>query len=332
MRAAVFHEHGGVEKLRIEEMPDPVCGPKDVVLAIKAVALNGFEPMILQGTTALKTPFPMIPGGDAAGEIVQVGAEVDGWSIGDRVGFYPMVPGEGMTGETRKGALAELHRVPGQSLIRLPAALDFDAAASLPIAYGTALRMMRDRGRVQAGETVLILGAAGGVGTACVQLAKAVGATVVACASQAWKLEKLRAIGADHVVDTSSTDVRQWVWDTFGKPRMGKGGGVDVVVNYIGGDSWADSLKIIKPQGRMLVCGATAGYDCPVDARYVWTYEISIVGSNGWSPEDQAEMYDMVASGRIAPVIDTVAPIADVAPVMQRLIDRDFFGKLVLVP
>ncbi|MFW5679232.1 MAG: quinone oxidoreductase family protein [Pseudomonadota bacterium] len=332
MRAAVFHEHGGVEKLRVEQVRDPVCGPGDVVLAVKAVALNGFEPMILQGTTALRTPFPMIPGGDAAGEIVELGAEVEGWAVGDRVGFYPMVPGEGMTGETRQGALSELHRVPAASLIRLPDGLAHTDAAALPIAYGTALRMMRDRGRIRAGETVLILGAAGGVGTACVQLAKAAGATVIACASAAWKLERLQALGADHVVDTSTTDVRQWVWDQFGKPRMGQSGGVDVVVNYIGGESWGESLRMIAPGGRMLVCGATAGYACATDARYVWTYEISIVGSNGWRPEDQAEMYRMAAHGEIAPVIDGVHPLDEIAPVMQRLIDRDFFGKLVLVP
>lgn len=332
MRAVVFHEHGGVEQLRIESMPDPVCGPEDVVVAVRAVALNGFEPMILQGSTALRTPFPMIPGGDAAGEIVEVGAAVEGWGVGDRVGFFPLVPGEGMTGETRQGALSERHRVPAKSLIRLPAGLGFEDAAALPIAYGTALRMMRDRGRVQAGETVLVLGAAGGVGTACVQLAKAAGATVVACASAGWKLAKLRELGADHVVDTSATDVRQWVWDTFGKPRMGGGGGIDVVVNYIGGETWQDSLRIIAPGGRMLVCGATAGYAVETDCRYVWTYEISIVGSNGWRPEDQAEMYAMAADGRIRPVIDGVHPLEAAPEVMQRLIDRDFFGKLVLRP
>ncbi len=332
MRAVVFHEHGGVEKLRVESMPDPVCGPEDVVLAVRAVALNGFEPMILQGTTALRTPFPMIPGGDAAGEVVEVGTAVEGWAVGDRAGFFPMVPGEGMTGETRQGALAERHRVPATSLIRLPDGLGFEQAAALPIAYGTALRMMRDRGRVQAGETVLVLGAAGGVGTACVQLAKAAGATVIACASAGWKLEKLRELGADHVVDTGSTDVRQWVWDTFGKPRMGGGGGIDVVVNYIGGDTWKDALRIIAPGGRMLVCGATAGYTVETDCRYVWTYEIGIVGSNGWRPEDQAEMYAMAADGRIRPVIDGVHPLEAAPAVMQRLIDRDFFGKLVLRP
>jgi alcohol dehydrogenase len=332
MRAVLFHEHGGVEKLRVETLAEPVCGPKDVVLAVRAVSLNGFEPMILQGTTALRTPFPMIPGGDAAGEIVEVGGEVEGWAVGDRVGFYPMVPGEGMTGETRQGALAERHRVPAASLIRLPDGLGFEAAAALPIAYGTALRMIRDRGHVGEGETVLILGAAGGVGTACVQLAKSRGAKVVACASAAWKLERLRELGADHVVDTSTTDLRQWVWDSFGKPRMGGGGGVDVVVNYIGGETWRDSLRIIAPGGRMLVCGATAGYAVETDCRYLWTYEISVIGSNGWSPDNQSEMYGLAASGGIEPVIDSVSPLERTPEVMQRLIDRDFFGKLVLVP
>ncbi len=159
MRAIRFHEHGGPEQLRYGEVPDPVCGPEDVVIRIKAAALNGFEPMILGKTTALKTPLPMIPGGDGCGEIVAVGARVEGWRVGDRVGFHPFVPGEGMTGETRPGTCCELVRVPADRLIRLPEELGFEAAAALPIAYGTALRMMTGRGAVRSGDRVLLLGA-----------------------------------------------------------------------------------------------------------------------------------------------------------------------------
>jgi alcohol dehydrogenase len=332
MRAVRFHAHGGPEQLRLEEVPDPACGPEDVVIRIRAAALNGFEPMILAKTTALRTPLPMIPGGDGCGEIVAVGDRVEGWRIGDRVGFHPFVPGEGMTGETRQGTCCELLRVPAVQLVRLPDGLGFEQAAALPIAYGTALRMMTKRGAVKAGETVLILGATGGVGTACVQLAKRAGAVVVACGGAPWKLERLRALGADQVIDTSRENFREVVWERYGKPRMTGGGGVDVVVNYIGGETWVESLKCLAPGGRMLVCGATAGWATPNDARYVWTYELAIVGSNGWTLDDQARVYAMAAAGELVPVVDSVRPLAETAAAVEVLIARRFFGKLVVVP
>lgn len=332
MRAVRFHAHGGPEQLRLEEVPDPACGPQDVLIRIRAAALNGFEPMILGKTTALVTPLPMIPGGDGCGEIVAVGDRGAGWRIGDRVGFHPFVPGEGMTGETRLGTCCELVRVPAAQLIRLPDGLGFEQAAALPIAYGTALRMMTARGAVRAGERVLILGATGGVGTACVQLARRAGAEVIACGGAPWKLERLRALGADQVIDTSRENFREVVWQRYGKPRMTGGGGVDVVVNYIGGESWVESLKCLAPGGRMLVCGATAGYATPNDARYIWTYELSIVGSNGWTMEDQARVYAMAAAGELVPVIDSVRPLAETGEAVRALIERRFFGKLVLVP
>jgi alcohol dehydrogenase len=237
-----------------------------------------------------------------------------------------------MTGETRQGTCCELLRVPAVQLVRLPDGLGFEQAAALPIAYGTALRMMTTRGAVKAGETVLILGATGGVGTACVQLAKRAGAEVVACGGAPWKLERLRALGADQVIDTSRENFREVVWERYGKPRMTGGGGVDVVVNYIGGETWVESLKCLAPGGRMLVCGATAGWATPNDARYVWTYELAIVGSNGWTLDDQARVYAMAAAGELVPVVDSVRPLAETAAAVEALIARRFFGKLVVVP
>ena len=333
MKAVVFHEHGGTDRLRYEDFPDPVCGPRDCLVRVRAVALNGFEPMILQKTTALRTPLPMIPGGDIAGEIVEVGPEAEGgWRVGDRVTIYPIVPDEGMTGETRLGGCCEVVRIPAAYLVPIPDGLSFGRAAALPIAYGTALRMMTTRGRIKAGETVLILGATGGVGTGCVQLAKRAGATVVACGSAAWKLERLKELGADHVIDTAHEDLREAVYGLYGKPRMGQGGGVDVVVNYIGGDTWVECLKLIGTGGRMLTCGATAGYDTRSDVRYIWTYEISIIGSNGWTMEDQAEVMRMARDGEFEPVIHAVRPLGETAASVQELIDRKVFGKVVLVP
>ena len=334
MKAAVYHQHGGVEQIRIEEFPAPVCGPKDAIVRVRAAALNGFDPMMLMRTTGLKTPLPMVPAGDAAGEIVELGAEVDPgvWPLGTPVTIYPMVPGEGMTGETRIGACSEYLRIPAANLVRMPDGLAFEAAASLPIAYGTALRMMRVRGRIGAGEKVLIWGATGGVGVACVQLAKAAGAQVIACGSAAWKLEKLRQLGADVVIDSSAENVREAVWQRFGKPSTRGGGGVDVVVNYIGGDSWVESLKMLGAGGRMVTCGATAGYATGNDVRYIWSYELTILGSNGWSMEDQAEVLRMARDREIEPVIHAVRPLAETAAAMAVLIERKVLGKQVLVP
>ena len=334
MKAAVYHQHGGTEQIRIEEMQEPVCGANDAIVKVRAAALNGFDPMMLMKTTGLKTPLPMVPAGDAAGEIVALGSAVDAnqWPLGTPATIYPMVPGEGMTGETRIGACSQYIRIPAGNLVRMPDGLGFEDAASLPIAYGTALRMMLVRGKVAAGEKVLIWGATGGVGVACVQLAKAAGALVVACGSAAWKLDRLRQLGADVVIDTSTENVRDVVWQRFGKPSTRGGGGVDLVVNYIGGETWVESLKLLGTGGRMVTCGASAGYATGNDVRYIWSYELTILGSNGWSKEDQAEVMRMARDHEIAPVIHAVRPLAETGAAMQDLIDRKVLGKLVLVP
>jgi alcohol dehydrogenase len=334
MRAVVFHEHGSVSQLGLEEFPDPVAGPKDAILRVRATSLNGFDPMILAGTTGLKTPLPMIPCGDIAGEVVELGAEVAGgeWKIGDRVCPHPFVLGEGMTGETRLGAACEYVRIPATNLIRIPDRVSDVDAASLPIAYGTAYRMMLTRGQIQAGEKILILGATGGVGTCCLQIAKASGAEVVVTGSAAWKLEKLRELGADHTIDTSKDDFVGAVHGLFGKPRMFGSGGVDVIVNYIGGETWARALRCLASHGRMLTCGATAGFEPPTDIRYIWTFEQQVIGSNGWMPDEQLALLQMVAEGRIRPVLHAVRPLEETPRSIQELIDRQVVGKTVITP
>src|ERR1700722_10286009 len=247
MKAIVFHQHGSIEQLRYEEFADPEPGPQDVLIRVGAVSLNGFDPMILNGIPGLKTPLPMIPGADFAGEIVALGDAVDRsrWHRGQRVATVPLQPGVGMMGETLLGAASEFCAVPQSALLALPDAVSFIEAACLPTAYGTALRMMQTRGKVTRGEKVLILGASGGVGTCCVQLAKLAGAEVVACASSEDKMRRLRELGADHVVNYVETNFVDAVYGIYGKPgRRGAPGGVDVVVNFTGGDTWVPSLKI----------------------------------------------------------------------------------------
>ena len=335
MKAIVFHQHGGIEQLRYEDFPDSEIGPQDVRLRVRAVSLNGFDPMVLKGIPGLKTPMPMIPGADFAGEIVEMGSAVDRnrWKIRQRVATVPLRPGIGMMGETLRGAASEYCVVPQTVLLAMPDEVSFIEAACLPTAYGTSLRMMQTRTKIARGEKVLILGASGGVGTCCVQLAKLAGAEVVACASSDDKVEKLKALGADHVVNTSTQNYVQEAIRLYGKPRVwGESGGVDVIVNNTGGATWAECFRALKRGGRLLTCGATAGYAPHTDIRYIWCFEFNIIGSNGWEPEDQVKLLEMVANKQIKPVIHSVRPLAELPTSLQELIDRKVFGKSVLEP
>jgi alcohol dehydrogenase len=273
----------------------------------------------------------MIPGADVAGEVIQTGAKVTRWKAGDRVAIIPNRPQLGMMGETLRGGACERLAVPEAFLLKIPDKVSFIDAACLPTAYGCAIRMMYTRGKVEKGERVLILGASGGVGTCCVQLAKLAGCEVVAVTSSDEKAEKLKAIGADHVVNETTHDYVGEVIRLYGKPRTWGGpGGVDVVVNYTGGETWARSFHALKRNGRLLTCGATAGYDPKTDIRYIWSYEFNIIGSNGWTVEDHAQLLDMIAAGKLEPIIHSVRPLAELPISLQEQIDRKIFGKAVL--
>jgi alcohol dehydrogenase len=332
MRAAVLHRHGGLEEIVFESAwPDPTPGPGDVVLRVRACALNYHDVFTRRGMPGIKVPLPLITGIDLAGEVVAVGAGVTGWKPGDRALVDPIdrVKG-GLTGETYDGGLAEYCRVPAHQLVPLDPAIGFAEAAALPVAYGTAYRMMLTRGRIAAGETVLILGASGGVGTCCVQLA-----TVIAAASSAEKLDRLRALGADHGINYAEGDWVKECQSRFGKARVfgDAGGGVDVVVNFTGGETWTKSLRVLRRGGRLLTCGATAGYDPPEDIRFIWTFELEILGSNGWAREDVHALLGMVQSGRLTPVLHPeVFPLERARDAMALLDARQVWGKVIVAP
>ncbi len=334
MRAVLYDRHGGVDELYLGEVPTPLPAAGEALVRVRACALNGFDPMMLGGTTGLRVPLPMTPCGDAAGEIEAFGPGADraDWVVGDRVMLDPYIPGRGMLGEKARGAASEYVSVPLENLVRIPDGVSFEHAAALPVAYGTALRMIEDRARVQPGETVLVLGATGGVGCCSVQLCKRIGATVIATGSSDRKLERLRDIGADHVLPSHSAELVRMVRAIAGRPRYHApdSGGVDVVVNYIGGATWAASLKVLRFQGRMVTCGATAGYDPPTDIRYIWSFEQTIIGSDGWTREGLARLLNMVADGELDPAIHAVRPIEEIREAMGELIARDVFGKSVL--
>jgi alcohol dehydrogenase len=335
MRAAIIREHGGPDRLVYEErFPDPVPGPGEVIVRVRATSLNYHDVFTRRGMPGITITMPMIMGLDIAGTVDEVGADVTGWAIGDRVLVDPIdrVRG-GLMGETIHGGLAERCRVSAPQLIRIPDGVSFEDAAALPVAYGTAYRMMLTQGHVEAGEKVLILGAAGGVGTCCLFLAKIAGAQVIACASSPEKLRRLAELGADHVIDYTSADFRDEVYRLFGKPtRRAYTGGVDVVINYTGGDTWVPSLKCLRRGGRLLTCGATAGFDPKTDIRYIWTYELQVLGSNGWTRPDIEALLGLVESGKLRPVIDRVLPLADARLALRLIEDREVIGKVIVAP
>jgi alcohol dehydrogenase len=336
MKALVLREHGAAGARLEPDFPDPAPGEGDVVLRVRATSLNYHDVFTRRGMPGIRIQMPAIMGLDVAGEIAAIGPGVSGWQVGDRVLGDPINRVEGgLTGETVHGGLAEYCRLRTHQLVRIPDGVSFEQAASLPCAYGTARRMMHTNGHVAAGEKVLILGASGGVGVCCVQLAKLAGATVIAATSSEEKAARLRALGADEIVDYAKTDFVQEVYRLYGKPaRRGKGSdhGVDVVVNYTGGDTWTKSLRVLRVGGRLLTCGATAGYDPPEDIRFIWTFELKVLGSNGWAREDITALLDMVAAGRLEAVIDDTFPLERATEALARLEQRQVFGKLVVTP
>jgi NADPH:quinone reductase-like Zn-dependent oxidoreductase len=193
--------------------------------------------------------------------------------------------------------------------------------------------MMYAIGRVKEKEKVLILGASGGVGTCCVQLAKLVGAEVVACASSDDKLRRLGELGADHLLDYTREDFMKWVFEKFGKPhRRQFDGGMDVVVNFTGGDTWVKSMRVLHRGGRLLTCGATAGFNPVEDIRFIWTFELQVLGSNGWMREDLHTLLELLSSGRLKPIIDRTYGLEQVNDAFALLEDRQVFGKVALKP
>ena len=335
MRAAVIHAHGGPEQLVYESnYPDPTPAEGEVIVAVKASSLNYHDVFTRRGMPGIKLNLPVVPGLDIAGEVAELGAGVDGWQVGDRVLIDPVIRTKGgLMGETVDGGLAEYCRVSASQLIRIPDAVSFDDAASLPVAYGTAHRMMFANGHVKEGESVMVLGASGGVGTGCVLLGKMVGAEIIACASTDDKLYRLTELGADKVLDYTKHEIHKWVYQNYGKPfRRSYDGGIDVVVNFTGGDTWVPSLRALKRGGRLLTCGATAGYDPTEDIRFIWTFELKVLGSNSWLPEDLVTLMNMIEEGKMKPVIDKRLPLQESAEGVRLIEDREVFGKVIFNP
>ena len=323
MRAALIVERGGPDGRVIGDHPIPEAGPADVLVRVRACSLNHLDVFVRKGVAGGHLPLPHISGGDIAGEIARVGSDVSGVAAGDRVLIDPLVRGKAL-GEDMQGGLAEYAAVPAANCIPLPDDVEYVTAAALPIAYGTARRQLITRGRLQAGETVAILGAAGGLGTGAVMIAKAVGARVIACASSQAKRDRLTELGADIVIDSSAEDWGAQIWKATGKQ------GVDLMVDNTGAATWQSSIRATSPGGRVVTCGATSGYDVTQFQPYVWVRELDILGSNGWRREDLEALLGMVRDGTLAPVIDSTYPLEDIRAAEQRLEDRSVIGKVVI--
>jgi alcohol dehydrogenase len=335
MRAAITEAHGDRDQIKIvEDWPAPIAGGGEVVVEVAACAVNFHDIFTRRGMPGIKIDLPIIVGSDIAGTISEIGAGVTGWSVGDRVLIDPVdrAKGVGMIGETVDGGRATHVKASASQLVRVPDAVTLEQAASLPLAYGTAYRMMIRQGKVAKGDKVLILGASGGVGVGCVQLAKMVGAEVIACASTQSKLDRLKKLGADHGINYIEDSMLAEVKKLYGKPRVGGGGGVDLAVNFTGGDTINETQRCVTAGGRIVTCGATAGYAVDLDMRFLWTFEHHMIGSNGWSVSDLEALLDLVAEGQLSPVIDKVFSLEETAEAERMLEDREVVGKILIKP
>ncbi len=334
MRALLLRKHGGLEELAVvSDHPVPAAVEGHVVIRVRASSFNYHDVFTVRGMPGIKVPLPVVIGLDMAGEIAQLGAGVAGWKVGDRVLVNPLNRKKGLMGEMLDGGMAEYCLVAADQLVAMPAGVTFEEAAALPVAYGTAHRMLITHDTVKKGDRVLVLGASGGVGTGSIILAKHLGAEVIACTSSPEKMRRLEALGADEVINVKETDFSKWAIEKYGKPqRRSYDGGVDVVINFTGGETWQPSLRCLKRGGKLLVCGATAGYDPKEDLRYVWSFELKIIGSNSFYDDDLEALMRLIADGKLKPVIDKVLPLDQAREGLRLIQDREVIGKVVVTP
>lgn len=342
MKALVFYDHGDLGVLRYEDVPTPEPAETEVLVKIEAAALNHLDIWVRRGLPGLKLPKPHIGGADGAGVVVKLGAGVTGIELGTRVainpglnpvedeftrrGEHPMSPAYGILGESRAGTLAEYVVVPASSLLPMPDGATFEETAAAQLVFLTAWRMLITRGQLRAGETVLIIGAGGGVNTAALQIAKLAGAEVIALTSTEQKMEKARQCGADHVINYKTED---WVKRV---QELTHRRGVDVVVDNVGRATWQQSILAARRGGRIITVGNTSGPLVEMNMRYVFWKQLTILGSTMGTPEEFREVMNLVWKGRLRPIIDRVMPLAE-GKEAQAIMERgEQFGKIVLKP
>ncbi|HBY92746.1 MAG: alcohol dehydrogenase catalytic domain-containing protein [Ardenticatenaceae bacterium] len=342
MKAMLFHQHGDLENLVYAEIPDPQPRPGEVLVQVHACALNRLDILARLGETETPIPLPHIPGSDISGVIAKLGPEVEGFQGGERVVVNPRIfcgrcefclQGEQsmclhytVIGWQRHGGYAEYVAVPAQNVMEMPDGFPFEAAAAVPLAFTTAFRMLINRAEVREGENVLILGASGGVSSAAVQVAKLAGATVFATTTSSTKLQRIREIGADFVIDASKDAFDEVVLDHTG------GRGVDVVFQTLAGDTWQRSVNCVRRGGRIVICATLCGANPPADLGTILWKQIKVIGSTGGTPLDFQKVMNSVWQGRVRPLVDRVFPLQQAREAQQYLMSQKQFGKVVLVP
>jgi zinc-binding alcohol dehydrogenase/oxidoreductase len=322
MKAVRIHEDGGPEVLRLDEVEDPVAGPGEILIRLKAASLNHLDIWLRQGLPSV--PKPRILGADGAGVVEALGEGVDEFELGQRVVLNPgLRNGAEIVGEHRDGTHAELIAIPRENVHRIPEELSFEEAAAFPLVYETAYRMLVTRAGLREGEWVLVWGIGSGVGSAAFLIAKALGARVVVTSSDDGKLDRARELGADETVNHESGDVVSVV-------KEATEGGAHVVVEHVGEATWKTSLQVARTGGRIAVCGATSGPNPPANLHRIFWKQLSILGSTMGTAEDFAGVYELVASGRVKPLVDRVFPLEEAAEAHRHLESGKQFGKVVL--
>ena len=343
MKALCFHEHGELDVLRYEDVPDPQPGPGQVLVRVRACALNHLDIWVRRGWPGLKLPMPHWCGADIAGEVAALGEGVSGWEVGQRVVVDPGVsttedehnrrgedsvsPGYVILGEQIRGGQAEYVAVPAGNLMAMPEGWDFPQAAAPLLVSLTAWRMLIHRARLRAGESVLIIGAGGGVNSMAIQIAKLAGATVYALTSSEEKMARAKELGADVVLNYREDP--DWPKTLY---KLTDRRGVDVVVDNVGRATLAQSMRVVARGGRIVIVGNTSGPDAQIDIRFIFGKQISIIGSTMGSHQDFRDVMALIWAGKLKPVVDRVMPLAEGKRAFELMERGEQFGKIVLVP
>jgi NADPH:quinone reductase-like Zn-dependent oxidoreductase len=340
MNAVVFHAHGGTDQLRYEAVPDPVPEPGEVLIRVKACALNHLDIWVRQGIPSYTLSLPHISGSDVAGVVEAVGDPAAGIVPGQRVFISPglscwrcdqclagrdnFCSSYGLVGAKIAGGYAEFIKVPARNVIEIPGSLSFREAAAFPLVSVTAMHMLFALGGLQAGEDVLIMGGGSGVGSVAVQLAKLAGARVVTTVGAQDKIAKAKELGADLVIDHAEEGIAATIKQFTG------GRGVDLAIEHIGPAVWSECVQSLAKGGRLITCGATTGGEVNLDLRYVYSRQLTIRGSYMGTRAELVRAAQLMEQSKLRAVVDRVFPLQEARAAQEYLLSRRFFGKILL--
>lgn len=341
MKAVVFHEQGGIDKLLYEDVPVPVIAPSEVLVEVKACAVNYLDISARRDRPEVQ-PFPHILGSDIAGDVVEVGSDVRNGAVGDRVVLFPciscgecrdclngdenMCDFQEILGFQTNGGYAEYVKAPAKNVIPISSELAYSHASAIPTAYLTAWHMLISRAKLRPGESVLILSAGGGVGSAALQISKLCGATVIATASTDEKLERARQMGADFTINYTQNDFSKTALETTNNR------GVDIVFEHVGSATWEASVASLAKNGRLVTCGVTTGNIAPINIRKIYQRQLTILGSALGSTSELCTIIRLAEGGKLSPIVDRVLPLQAAAEAHRALENRENFGKICLCP